>query len=166
MTLKDYIMHQMCEIKREMLAAIEGLTDDEIQSFEPCGHWPIAWIVQHCCGIADSFVYKHITGKAILEHDVERIAWPFRMEPKPGDIYPPLSVLMHRWSTVMDASIEELERLDDDKLQDKFFNHNEPIAESCLRVINHTNAHLRNIWCILGEKRIDYKWAEQQTWLA
>lgn len=166
MTLKSYILHQMREIKREVLAAITDLSDDDLQSFEPCGHWPIAWIVQHCCGIIDSFIYKHITGKAFLIHDVEKIAWPFKVEPKPEDIYPSSIILIERWSTLLEASIAMLEHLDEEKYQDKFYNHDEPISESCLRVINHTNAHLRNIWCILGEKHIDSKWSEQQTWLA
>lgn len=166
MTFKEYILHQLKEIKREMLNAINDLSKEDLVAFEPCGHWPIAWIVQHCCGIIDSYIYKHITGKAFLTHDVERIAYPFKIEPKPEDVYPELSVLLERWSTLLDASIEQIGSLSEETLNDKFFNHDEEIAVSCLRVINHTNAHLRNIWCILGERRVDTKWAEQSTWLA
>ena len=42
----------------------------------------------------------------------------------------------------------------------------EPYIQSILRVINHTNSHLRSLWCILGERRVDHKFAEQQNWLA
>ena len=68
---------------------------------------------------------------------------------------------------MLDAAIAAFEAMPEARLQEP--GHapiQEPLVESCLRVINHQNVHLRNIWCILGERRVDEKWAEQQTWLA
>ena len=165
MTLKEYVLHQLREIKREMLAAIRDLSPDDLTSHQPCGHWPIAWIVQHCCGNVDGFLHRHLAGIAFLEHDRRFYSRPM-IEPRPGDDYPDLATLIERWSTLMDAVVALFESMPSEKLQEQSEHAKEPLVQSCLRVINHTNVHLRNIWCILGERRVDSKWAEQQTWLA
>ncbi len=165
MTLKEYILHQMREAKREMLAALEGLSAEDLTSHEPCGHWPIAWIVQHCCGNMDAFLHRPLTGRAFLEHEERYHKWPM-VEPQPGDAYPGLPELVERWTSLWDAVLPLMEALDEQDIQMQSEHALEPLVQSCLRVINHTNAHLRNIWTILGERRVDHKYAEQQTWLA
>jgi hypothetical protein len=167
MTLKEYILHQLREMKREMLVAIEGLSKEDLTSHEPGGHSPIAWIVQHCLVNVDFFIHKGITGEFCLEHEERFRAWPL-IEPKPGDRYPAPSELVERWTTLLDASIETLEAVTDERLQEASRSSDppEPLVQSCLRVVNHQNAHLRQIWCILGRRRVDEKWPEQQTWLA
>jgi len=164
MTLNKYILHQMAEAKREMVEAIKGLPSNVLSSHEPAGHWPIAWIVQHCCLNADFFLHHHMTGKFILEHEDRFKGWPLK-EPKTEDQYPVAEKLIERWSTVWDGVMAEFSKLDEAKLSEKLHGR-EPLIDSCLRVINHANAHLRGIWCILGERRVDAKFPEQQTWLA
>ena len=165
MTLREYILHQLREAKREMLVAIEGLASEDLTSHEPCGHWPIAWIVQHCCGNVDGFLHRAVTGQPVLEHEDRYRKRPLA-EPQPGDTYPELSELAARWTTLWDAVLPLMETLDEEAFQSQPEHGVEPLVESCLRVINHTNVHLRNIWTILGERRVDDKFAEQQTWLA
>jgi len=164
MQLKEYIIHQMSEAKREMIEAVKDLPADAVSSMKPGGHWPIGWIVQHCCQNADFFLYEHMTGKSVLEHDERYRGWPLK-EPKPEDIYPSSEKLIERWSAVWDAVIAEFRKLDESSISEKLHGR-EPLAESCLRVINHANSHLRAIWCLLGEQRVDSKYPEQQTWLA
>ena len=165
MTLKEYILHQLREARREMLVALEGLTPEDLTSFEPCGHWPIAWIVQHCCGNIDGFLHRAVTGRPVLEHEDRYRKRPLA-EPQPGDAYPELPELVERWTSVWDAVLALMEVLGEQELQAQSEHAVEPLVQSCLRVINHTNTHLRNIWTILGERRVDHKFAEQQTWLA
>ena len=164
MTLKAYILHQLREIKREVLVAVEDLSEEDMRSHEPCGHWPIAWILQHFCLNVDRFLYFSREGSLFLEHDERMLTRP-RVDPQPGEPYPPLSDLTSKWSTVIDAAIGLIELDGDDDLQTTPPHGKEPVVESCLRVINHTNAHLRAIWCILGERRVDAKFPDQQTWL-
>ena len=167
MTLKQYILHQLREIRREMLTALEGLSEEELVAHEPEGRSPIAWIVEHCCANVDFFLHRGITGRFCVEHDRRFLAWPI-IEPQPGDSYPPPEELAARWTRVMDASLEALESLPEEGLQEpsKSSRPPEPLVESCLRVINHHSSHLRQIWCLLGWRRTATKWPEQGTWLA
>ena len=158
MTFKDYVLHQLREMKQELLVALEGLPEGEIESFQPAGHWPIAWISEHCTQVADLFLYSAVHGSYLLSYAAHVEDWTSR-EPKPGDEYPPLGVLQDRWTQVCDSVIGFVNDSTDDDLAHKY--RTEPYITSILRVINHTNSHLRNLWCILGEKRIDEKWAEQ-----
>lgn len=166
-TLKGYILHQLREMKREMLAAVEGLSEEDLTSHEPGGHSPIAWIVQHCCSNVDFFIHRGSTGQFFLQHDRRFLTWPL-IDPKPGDEYPPPAELVERWSSLWDAATAALEALPEERLQQpsRSANPPEPLVESCLRVVNHSNAHLRQIWCILGRRRVDGKYPTQQTWLA
>lgn len=167
MTLKEYILHQLREMKREMLVAVEGLSEEDLTSHEPGNHSPIAWIVQHCSVNVDFFIHKGITGEFCLEHENKFRASPL-IDPRPGHEYPPPSELVGRWTGLLDASTLALEAITNERLQEPSRSSNppEPLVQSCLRVINHQNAHLRQIWCILGRRRVDEKWPVQQTWLA
>jgi hypothetical protein len=167
MTLKDYILHQLREMKREMQAAIDGLSEEDLTSHEPGLRNPIAWIVQHCCVNVDFFIYRGITDEFCLEHEEKHLRWPLET-PQPGDSYPPLDKLIERWTRLLDASVQALEALPEEQLQEPSRRSRppEPLVESCLRVINHQNAHLRQIWCILGQRQVEGKWPTQDTWLA
>lgn len=162
--MKEFILHQMAEAKREMIEAIRDLPPGVLSSLEPAKHWPIAWIVQHCCFNVDFFLHVHMTGKYCLEHEARFKGWPLR-EPEAADEYPPPEKLIERWSAVWDAVVAEFSRQEEPSLAEKVHGR-EPLVESCLRVINHANSHLRAVWCLLGEQRIDAKFPEQQTWLA
>ena len=167
MTLKEYVLHQMREMKREILAAVEGLSDEDVRSHDPGNHNPIAWMMQHCCVNVDFLIHKGLTGKFFLEHEQSFLDWPLK-KPKPGDSYPTVTELTERWSTLLDAAAAQL------KAAPEGFEDNaslavgpeETLGESCLRSINHQNAHVRQIWCIVGRKQIDKKWPTQEAWLA
>ncbi|MCX8129744.1 MAG: DinB family protein [Clostridia bacterium] len=156
MTLKQYIIKQLIEIKQVMERTMNGLKNEDLTSHEPCNHWPIAWNIQHCCGGIDLLLYKHITGGLFLEHDVDRIAYPFKFEPKPNDSYPPLTELETRWTSLMDSTINAILKLEDEEFDESLIN-------KCYTAISHTNLHLRGIWCILGERRVDEKWPIEDT---
>jgi hypothetical protein len=149
-----------------MLVAIEGISRDDLEYLEP-EHGPIAWIVQHCCANVDFFIHRGITGGFCLEHEHRFRAWPL-IEPQPGDLYPPLPQLIERWTRLLYTSIQVFDGLSEERLQEPSRSSDppEPLVESCLRVINHSNAHIRQIWCILGKRQAKGKWPVQETWLA
>ena len=166
-SLKAYVIHQLREMKREMTAVLEGLSDKDLTLRGSGGHGPIAWIVQHCCVNVDFFIHRGIKGEFFLDHEERFLAWPL-IEPGAKDTYPPGAELIDRWTSVCDAAVAGLGDMPEDNLQDpgKSADPPEPLVESCLRVINHQNVHLRQIWCILGGRGMDEKWPVQQTWLA
>ena len=163
MTFHQYILHQLREMKRELLAAIADVQPEDLFSFEPCGHWPIGWIVEHCTEVADKFLWGPVTGGSFHDYAEHVDGWQKR-EPRPGDVYPTPEEIASRWAGLCDAVLALVEGFVEGDLQREL--GREPYATSVLRVVNHTNSHLRSLWCILGERRVDGKWAEQQTWLA
>lgn len=163
MTYKEYLLHQLREMRRELLTATNDLSEDDLISFEPAGHWPIAWITEHCTEVADRFLYGPVHGTFLHTYEAHVGKWS-EQEPRAGDNYPNIVELQNRWKKVCDSVIDFVEAENDDKLQQTY--GKEPYINSILRVINHTNSHLRSLWCILGERRVDEKWAEQQNFLA
>lgn len=161
--LKTYITHQLREMKRELLDAIEGLSEEDMSSHEPCGHWPVAWIAEHCSDVVDHSLYEPVKGASYLEHDPVIMNWPEK-PPEPGYRYLPRDEIARRWETLCDAVLAVVEGFGEADLQRSF--GRSPYVESCLMAINHTNVHLRSLWCILGERRVDEKFPEQGAWLA
>ena len=160
MTFKEYILHQLREMKRELLTALEDVPAADLFSFEPCNHWPIGWIAEHCTEVADGFLHLPVQNERMYDYEPQVADWPHR-EPRPGDSYPDPAAIVGRWTGMCDWIIEFVEKADEADLQKTW--GREPYVNSLLRVINHTNSHLRSLWCILGERRVDHKWAEQQT---
>jgi len=162
MEFREYILHQLREMKRELLTALADVEGEDLISFEPCGHWPVAWIAEHCSEVGDGILCEPI-GEPVNQY-AEHVAHWQRCEPKPGDAYPPREEIESRWVAVCDRIISYVEAASNEDLQAT--PGREPYINSILRVINHTNSHLRSLWCILGERRVDHKFAEQQSFLA
>lgn len=163
MTFREYMLHQLREMRRELLDSVSDLDEEDLHSFEPVGHWPVAWIAEHCTDVADIFLYAPLHGGRLHRY-AEHVEGRSKREPRPGDAYPPLAEVESRWKAVCDAVIAHVESADEAGLQES--PGREPYVQSILRVINHTNSHLRSLWCILGERRVDHKWHEQQNFLA
>ena len=164
MTFKEYIIHQLKEMRREVLTATEDLSEEDLVSFEPVGHWPVAWIVEHCTDVVDSQLYSAVHGSTMHSYASHVKNW-FKKEPVPGEAYPDLTEMNRRWTEVCDAVISDVEAASDAEIQE---NHagSSPFIDNILLAINHTNSHLRSLWCILGQRRVDSKWAVQQDHLA
>ena len=163
MTFKEYVLHQLREMKRELITALVDVPRDDLTSFDPVGHWPGAWIAEHCTQVADAFLIAPLHGGMRLAYAEHVGNWTNR-EPVPGDEYPTTTEIIERWEQVCDEAISFVEGTDEASLQKE--PGREPYIQSILRVINHTNSHLRSLWCILGQRRVDTKWAEQQNFLA
>ena len=65
----------------------------------------------------------------------------------------------------MQNAYSEIEELNDLNEKGKY-DGKEPMNESCLRIINHQNSHLRQIWMIIGYLKLnETKWPKQGKWL-
>lgn len=163
MTFKEYVLHQLREMRRELLTALEDVPEEDMSSFEPCGHWPIAWIAEHCSEVADKLLIKPVRGNHLLSYADHVQGWS-KAAPEPGQPYPERAEIERRWQQVCDEAIGSVESLSEEGLQKNIGDR--PYVQNVLLAINHTNAHLRSLWCILGERRLDHKFAEQQNYLA
>ena len=167
MTLKQYIPHQLREMQREMATAIRGLSPEHLQTCLPGKKNHIAWIVQHCCANVDIWLCRPTTGDFAIEHTDRFISWPVS-PPEDGEQFPNAEILLDRWTCVTDTGIAVIASLDETQLSKpgQAF-AKEPVVQSCLRVLNHQNAHLRQIWTMLGDFGLsDTHWPSQGTWLA
>ena len=163
MTFKEFVNHQLCEMKRELLTAIEGVDEKAMTSFGPVNHWPVAWIAEHCPQIADAVLYKPVKGTQMHEYADQVQNWTTR-EPVDGDRYPDRQQIASRWETLCDWIIDHTRSLEESELQNT--ENGQAYLENILLAVNHTNSHLRSLWCLLGQLRLDDKWAEQQSYKA
>jgi len=111
-------------------------------------------------------INTHITGDFCLTHKESLLQWPLI---EPDDSYDYLSIddLQMRWLNAIEITMNNLNSADEaafHSYSETAF-RNEILVESCLRVINHTNAHLRNIWCQIGLIGNTSKWPEQGIWM-
>jgi uncharacterized damage-inducible protein DinB len=165
--LKTVILHQLSEMQREMALAISGLSPEHLVAQLPLRVNHIAWIVQHCCANVDIWLHRQTTGDFAIEHTDRFISWPVS-PPEEGETFPNADTLLDRWRRVTEAGILSIASLDDSQLLEpgQAFGK-EAMIQSCLRVINHQNAHLRQIWMMLGSLGLsDAHWPIQGTWLA
>lgn len=160
--MKEYILYQLKEAKRELTGSITGLSKKELISYSPSNHWPIAWIILHCLRNVDKWLINNITGEFVLKHDEIFDVWPPK-KPEEDYEYPDLIELIKRVTIVFEKAIGCILGLKEEEFLNKF-STKETLIVSCLRIINHTNSHLRNIWYILGEIKAD-KWPVQKTWI-
>jgi|GEM_PF-5621738 len=166
MTLNEYTLEELKDMKQTLLTAIEGLKEEDLTSMEPCGHWPIAWIAMHLTNAIDTFINFELTGATTVEHEERMKQWPFP-EPKPGDTWPTLDTLVRNWTLVMDKALENVAALGEEGMQKvgghlQFENWNHPISTVIRWMVMHHHIHMRHLWCILGERRVDDKWDEPQ----
>ena len=167
MTLKEYVLHQLREMKREMLESIDGMDAAALAFDDSASHSPAAWVVQHACANVDYFLHKGLTGRFAIDHEPRYLSRPL-IGPEPGDEYPSPEELVDRWRSVCEAAIGALDNATEARLQEptRVVQPEEALVESCLRVINHQNAHMRQIWCLRGLQGEKNKYPHQQTWLA
>jgi hypothetical protein len=163
MTFTDYVLHQLREMKRELLFAIEDVAPEDLFSFEPMNHWPVGWIAEHCTEVADKLLHKSVTGDYMHDYHEQVANWTQR-EPVPGDPYPTSDEIARRWADLCDWVVARVETGGTDALDASA--GKVAYVQNVLLAVNHTNSHLRSLWCILGERRVDHKWEEQKNYLA
>lgn len=163
-TLKEYILCQMREMKREMLTALSGLNQSDLAFTGPGNELPIGWVVQHCMCVIDTMLVYHISGKKLLRYPPGIDKYP--IDPPPPNYAAPLVVdLENEWLNLMDHAIALLRSVDDEQLQSQSATGIEPLVESCLRSINHTNSHIRAIWCLIVQMGKTDRWPSQPSWM-
>jgi hypothetical protein len=120
----------------------------------------------HLTSAIDTFINFELTGEHTVQHEERITTWPLPA-PQPGDCWPSLDLLMSNWEKVMDKAIENVSALGDEGMQkvggylrEKGWNH--PISTIIRWMVMHHHIHMRNLWCILGERRVDDKWDEQK----
>ena len=167
MTLTQYVVHQLREMQREMAIAVAGLSSEELQRRAPGQATHIAWIAQHCCANTDKWLHRPITGGYAIEHTERFTCWPVS-PPEEGEPFPDPAALLDRWMRVTEATINAVASLNDSALAlPGQACGEEPLAQSFLRVINHQNAHLRQVWMIAGYLGLSQgRWPKQGAWLA
>jgi len=169
MTRKEVLLFQLHECRNEFADALEGLSDDRLVARPVQGRNPIGWIVCHCMKNFDFFLYATQTGKSVLTPAGQYGAFARYQErpPKEGNPPPDMSGLAEAADRVFAACIAAIEPLDESAFDEEapYWMHVdeniEHVAENCVRVINHSNAHLRQIWMLRGAMGDTEHWPVQ-----
>ncbi len=164
MTLKDFILCQLRELKREVLNTMTGISQQDLCKVSPFSPHPIGWLILHCMSVIDYTIVRHVTGQQLFHYPTKLSKYPID-PPIQDEEMPNLNTLRANWTGLLSHTIRCLIQLDDQKLSQQSSTGIEPLVQSCLRAINHTNTHLRGIWCILTHAVTDSRWPTQPTWM-
>ena len=166
MTRKEILVFQLRECRNEIANALDGLTVEQFAEQAIPGRNPIGWIVCHCMNNFDLFLHRGHTGTFILR-DVgfDAFADYGSKPPRDDNPAPDFTDLTRAADEVFRACIEVIAGLPDDAFGEKppYWHHEtfESTAGTCVRVINHSNAHLRQIWLLRGVMGAPDPWPVQ-----
>jgi hypothetical protein len=167
MRLQDVLRFLLEEARNEFANALEGLRPEHLVATPVAGQNPIGWIVCHCMGNAQRFLLDPHGGPdamGALPRGGEYAAYVSR---PPGANNPPpdLSTAIADLDAVLAAGIARIAALGEEDLSRPGPHWSRPeaetAAENCLRVVNHANAHIREIWLLRWEQGAREHWPHQ-----
>jgi len=174
MTRKEILTFQLWEIRNEFANALADLTQSQLAARPIKGRNPIGWIVCHCLHNFDFFIYRQQIDKSLMTRDGKygQLAVYGWDPPTEGNPAPDLDGLASAVDEVFGACIELIEALDEGAFDSPapYWHHEneeirerdfESVAGNCVRVINHSNAHLRQIWMLRGALGDSEHWPYQ-----
>ena len=154
MRRKEILVFLLQEARNEFANALEGLGPEDLPARPVPDQNPIGWIVCHCMRNANWFLYGVETGDSLLTRDPRLQAYDrYAAAPPASDNpTPDLSRAISDLDAIYAQAIAAVNNLDEESL-DRPGNHwphakPESRAANCLRVINHSNAHTREIWLL------------------
>lgn len=155
MQRRDILIFQLREIVNEFADALAGLTQEQWIARPLPGQNPIAWIACHCINNVHHFVYRPQTGRSLLGEGGPYAEYASYATKPPRDAdLPDFAGVPAALTAVFTAAITTIEHLDDAALDEPaphwYGQFYETSAGNCLRVINHSNTHLRDIWMLHG----------------
>jgi len=167
MTRKEILVFQLREIRNEFADALADLDQEHLVKQHIEGHNPIGWIACHCLNNFNFFIHLCQTKKSILSDGgiYEKLGAYGHKPPTEDNPPPDLTELPRVVDEVFEACIQLIETLDEDAFGKPapYWHHRnyESTAGNCVRVINHSNAHLRQIWMLRGAFSDKGHWAVQ-----
>ena len=143
----------VCGMLRDTLEALEesftGLTDEEARTFAFPGKNNITWCVMHCLQNLDWFCVT-CQGGGKVRDDWDDDRWDYGC-PTPDQSYPSVSEMRQWYSQVRDRARAQLKPATEQDLLVKRRPFGREISlASYLRMIAHTNVHIRDIWLLRG----------------
>ncbi len=165
MKTSEFLKNQIWEIKYQMLQSFCGQSDDQLKEFKN-GHWPISWHIQHSMYVIDFMINMHIYGYYLMNHSENYKHWPLHT-PTPEWEYPTSIDLQKRWIKLLNKLILTIDSITEKQLNSASETgyNDEPLIECFLRIINHTNAHIRCIWSIVSIIEKGDRLPEQGMWM-
>lgn len=155
MTRKEILVFQLREIRNEFADALADLTQEQYARRHIEGRNPIGWIVCHCLMNFDFFIHQRQTSRSLLaDGKYESFRKYASNPPTEQNPVPDFTGLTGAVDEIFSMCIKLIEALDEDAFDNPapYWHHRnfESVAGNCVRVINHSNAHLRQIWMLRG----------------
>ncbi len=152
---KDVLSFTLDDAMTALEESFHDLTDDQLQRFPISGRNNIAWIVMHCLWHLSGYAGFFQTGKRDIPHERRWDLWQCSPEerPKPGDTFPTrdqMLALLERVHATVEVGLETA--TEEDLHTRRFAEHwwKRTAADAYLRTIEHTQAHVRQIWLLRG----------------
>lgn len=164
---KETLVFQLEELRNEFADALDDLTQEQLTATPHPALNPIGWIACHCMHNWDFFIHQCQTNTSLLTRDgVFGQLAEYGRDPSSALNPPPdLSSLPKVVHKIMTRCIDLIKAVDEQALSEAgpFWHHRQPESTSgnCVRIINHTNAHLRQIWMVRGYLGDETHWPVQ-----
>jgi len=156
MTRKEILLFQLKEIRNEFADALADLNQEQLANKYIGDHNTIGWIACHCLNTFDFFIHSYLTTKSLMFENEEYMTFCVYASSPPNEDNPApdFSGLNDAVNHIFSKCIDLIEALDEDALGKPapYWEHEdlEFTDGKCVRVINHSNAHLRQIWMLRG----------------
>ena len=139
-----------------MLTAFEeafgDLTDDQASAFPLAGGFNIAWCVMHLIENHNWYMLVVQGGKDLLPADWDHTRWHWKAQmPTPELDYPKVQWMASLAAAIHRDAISRLDTTGEDEFKTLRTPHaDETSKASYLRMLSHSNVHIRWIWQIRG----------------
>lgn len=167
MERKEILLFLLGEARNEFANSLEDLEPQHLTARPVEDQNPIGWIVCHCMRNAERFLHRVHTGERLLAGDDRLLAYDRYAESPPGteNTPPDLSRAITDLDAIYAAGIETVRSLSEGAL-DRPGPHwarpePESAAENCVRVINHSAAHVREVWLLRWAMGLRDHWPHQ-----
>ena len=157
--LKKAIFIGLDEATTALEESFHDLTDGQFWSFQIEGRHNIVTLVEHCLDCLDLYCCEVQTGQKAIDHETRFDIWHF----SPGQLrdkmvnLPSVASVRKRLASLKAAALAGLETATEAELtgprnrQSWFWEKfHKTSADAYFRAIEHTNAHLRQIWLMRG----------------
>ncbi|MFB3893107.1 MAG: DinB family protein [Phycisphaerae bacterium] len=171
-SFKDAIAVALDEALTSLEESFYDLTDQQAVSYPLEGRHNIVTMVMHCLHNLDMYACMCQAGTLALRHDDKFDMWQHspKEAQETGGLVPTVHQMQVRLAAIGKAATEILSTTTDAQLLDPtsaapdwYRQHNRSRADTYLRTIFHTMAHVRQIWMLRGVMGLTDRdgWPEQ-----
>ncbi len=150
--IKGVLRFELDEMLHAFEESFDDLTDEQAWAFPFPGGFNVAWCVMHLIENHNWYLVELQGGQRLLRKDWDDGRWNWK-SPKatPDQEFPSVQWMKDLSVAIRESAIRSLSSASEEDLDEKRAPHAEEASKaSYLRMLEHSNVHIRWIWQIRG----------------